>query len=333
MRRAARTQPAVPAGGCCQLRGQDGDGERLASSYDDDVVLGVEQLSGVGVGRDTLEVLEEGRFLQGVFCGLEDKEGGDEGGEDEVRIFRGGHGVCGVRASGCAVLRLYFRGQQLDTACPCCSALLVFCISHLHSGTTPDKSERLASRQSNRRPHPLGFLFPKRRRSSPSSSVDPTPATSKPPLNPPRRLGSTSRSSTAAVPEQPPRLRTATTMTAAPTFDHYQPQSPAALHAKNNLKAWWRQFTSAQRTKREAGERKRAYFLLLSLLDVPIPRFPQLSTPRGPYPRAKMAFLANPSRRVSNTLAFRYPLPTPTESFMSGVTSPWSLQSRAYHSP
>lgn len=129
VRRAARTQPAVPAGGCCRLGGQGGDGERLASSYDDNVVLGVEQLSGVGVGRDTLEVLEEGRFLKGEFCGPEDKEGGDDGGEDEMRVFRGGHGVCSVRVSGCAVLRLYFRGQQLDTVCPCCSALLVFCIS------------------------------------------------------------------------------------------------------------------------------------------------------------------------------------------------------------
>jgi len=42
-------------------------------------------------------------------------------------------------------------------------------------------------------------------------------------------------------------------MTAAPAFDHYhQP----ALHTKNNLKAWWKQFAFAQRTKKEADERK-----------------------------------------------------------------------------
>ena len=42
-------------------------------------------------------------------------------------------------------------------------------------------------------------------------------------------------------------------MTAAPAFDRYhQP----ARHTKNNLKAWWKQFTSAQRTKREVNERK-----------------------------------------------------------------------------
>ncbi|KAF9648004.1 Rho GTPase activation protein [Thelephora ganbajun] len=45
-------------------------------------------------------------------------------------------------------------------------------------------------------------------------------------------------------------------MTAAPTYDHYQPQSPAVLHAKNNLRTWWKQFTSVQRIKREAGEKK-----------------------------------------------------------------------------
>lgn len=75
-------------------------------------------------------------------------------------------------------------------------------------------------------------------------------------------------------------------MTAAPTFDHYQPQSPAALHAKNNLKAWWRQFTSAQRTKREAGEKKRAYFLLLFLWMFPYLGFhsflPPTALTRGP---------------------------------------------------
>jgi len=103
--------------------------KRLTSSYDDDVVLRVKQLSGVSVGRDALEVFEEARLLKSEFCGLEDEEGGDESGEDEVRIFRGGHDVCSVRVSGCAVLRLYFRGQQLDTARPRCLALLVFCIS------------------------------------------------------------------------------------------------------------------------------------------------------------------------------------------------------------
>ena len=45
-------------------------------------------------------------------------------------------------------------------------------------------------------------------------------------------------------------------MTAAPAFDHYQP----ALHTKNNnLKAWWRQFTSAQRTKKETEEKRGVY--------------------------------------------------------------------------
>lgn len=62
-------------------------------------------------------------------------------------------------------------------------------------------------------------------------------------------------------------------MTAAPTFDHYQPQSPAALHAKNNLKAWWKQFTSAQRPKKETGGKKRVYCLLS-----PSSMFPNLST-------------------------------------------------------
>ena len=181
-----------------------------------------------------------------------------------------------MRVSGCAVLRLYFRGQQLDTARPRCLALSFSAYPYLRSGTTPDKSERLASRQSNRRPHPLGFLFPKRRRSSPPSSPDPTPATSNPPSNPFRRFRSPSRSSTVPVPEQPSRPRTATTMTAAPTFDHYQPQSPAALHAKNNLKAWWKQFTSAQRTKKETGEKRREYFLLSPFLYFHIPKNSQL---------------------------------------------------------
>ena len=90
MRRAARTQPAVPAGGCCWLRDQSRDGERLASSYDDDVVLRVKQLSAVSMGGDILEVFEEARFLSGY---LEDEKGGDESDEDKVRIFRGGHAV------------------------------------------------------------------------------------------------------------------------------------------------------------------------------------------------------------------------------------------------
>jgi len=52
-------------------------------------------------------------------------------------------------------------------------------------------------------------------------------------------------------------------MTAAPTFDHYQPQSPAGLHAKNNLKAWWKQFT-----KKETGERKGEYLLSFHIVGV-----------------------------------------------------------------
>ena len=174
------------------------------------------------------------------------------------------YGVC---ASGCAVLRLYFRGQQLETAAhprylPLAQFSSVCYITYLHSGTTPDKSERLASRQSNRRPAPLGFFFPKRRPSTSPSSPDPIPATTKPSSNPFKRFRSPSRSSTAPAPELPPPPRTATTMTAAPTFDHYRAQSPAALHAKNNLKAWWKQFTSAQRAKKEAGEKRRMCFLL-----------------------------------------------------------------------
>lgn len=42
-------------------------------------------------------------------------------------------------------------------------------------------------------------------------------------------------------------------MTAAHTFDHYRPPSPAGFHAKNNLRTWWRQFTSAQGLRRGPG--------------------------------------------------------------------------------
>ena len=136
-----------------------------------------------------------------------------------------------------------------------------------HSGTTPDKSERLASRQSNRLLDPLGFLFPKRRPSTPPSPQDPTPATPKTPSNPFRRFRAPSRASTVPTPQPPPPPRSAT-MTAAPAFDHYQP----ALHAKNNnLKAWWKQFTFAQRTKKEVDEKKGVSPLLSPLLDVPVP--------------------------------------------------------------
>lgn len=72
-RRAARTQPAVPAGGCCRLRDQGrvkGEGV-LASSYDDDVVLGIKRLLARGAVRcDILEVFEEASFLGGAFGGL-----------------------------------------------------------------------------------------------------------------------------------------------------------------------------------------------------------------------------------------------------------------------
>jgi len=198
-----------------------------------------------------------------------------------------------------------------------------------YAGTTPDKSERLASRQSNRRPDPLGFLFPKRRRSSTTSSTDPTPAPSKPSSNPFRRFRSPSRSTTLPIPEHPSPPRTAT-MTAAPTFDHYQPQS---LHAKNNLKAWWKQFTFPTRPKREARENRGMCPLLPPFLDLPVPIHPQLRTPYAPYTQAQVSFSENRSRRVSNTQASRYLLPTPTASSMSGATSPWSSQSRAYPSP
>ena len=71
-RRAARTQPAVPAGGC-RLRDQGrvkGEGV-LASSYDDDVVLGIKRLLARGAVRcDILEVFEEASFLGGAFGGL-----------------------------------------------------------------------------------------------------------------------------------------------------------------------------------------------------------------------------------------------------------------------
>ena len=62
-RRAARTQPAVPAGDRCRLGDQDEDKGDPTSSYNYDVVLGVKQLLNddvVGVGN-ILEVLEEAR--------------------------------------------------------------------------------------------------------------------------------------------------------------------------------------------------------------------------------------------------------------------------------
>ena len=88
VRRAARTQPAVPAGGCCWLSEQDRNKQRLASSYDDDVVLGVKRLL---AGRDTLEVFDEVGFLN--FGGLEDEKGGDKSDEGELRPLRGGRGI------------------------------------------------------------------------------------------------------------------------------------------------------------------------------------------------------------------------------------------------
>ena len=64
-------------------------------------------------------------------------------------------------------------------------------------------------------------------------------------------------------------------MTAAPAFDHYhQP----ALH-KNNLKAWWKQFTFAQRTKRGVDERNGACPLFS-----PSWMFPYLSAGSRPPP-------------------------------------------------
>jgi hypothetical protein len=158
----------------------------------------------------------------------------------------------------------------------------------LRSGTTPDKSERLASRQSTRRPDPLGFFFPKRRRSSQQSSPDPTPATPKPSSNPFKRFRVPSRSSTVPTPAQPPPLRTATTMTAAPTFDHYRPQSPPALHGRSNLKAWWERFTFAQRAKKEAEERKGVHPLCPPSLDVSVPiRRSASPTPHTPKPERR----------------------------------------------
>ena len=99
-RRAARTQPAVPTGEFSRLGDPetDGDKRKLASSYDDDVVLRPKQVLsddtvGVNLRRDGFEITKEGqRFLRGSFCCLEDEESGNDGNEGEVGISRKGRG-------------------------------------------------------------------------------------------------------------------------------------------------------------------------------------------------------------------------------------------------
>lgn len=252
----------------------------LTSSDDDDVVLRVGQDA---VGGGILEVREEERLLGGAFRGLEDEEGGDDGEDGEVRfrVEGRGHGwMCGCAAHACTLEAnnwilpplLGFSSYSLAPA-------------FLRSGTTPDTSERLASRQSHRRLDPLGFFFPKRRRTAPPSSPDPSAATTRPSSTIFHRLRTPSRSSTVPAPQQPPPPRTAT-MTAAPTFDHYRPQSPAVLHAKNNLKTWWERFT-AQKARREAGGEKGVYpFLFPSWISpylfTGIRPLPPRPSPSGP---------------------------------------------------
>ena len=108
-RRAARTQPAVPAGVFYQLGAKmDGKSGELASSDDDDVVLRLVKRLLAGktargdIGRNIVEVREEKRFLRGAFRGLEDEKGGDDGKEGEMR-FWGGHGGSGCAAYACTL--------------------------------------------------------------------------------------------------------------------------------------------------------------------------------------------------------------------------------------
>jgi hypothetical protein len=88
-RRAARTQPAVPArsGDRLSVEDQEGrDNKGPASSHDNDVELRVRRdATSAGVSRGILEVCEQGRFLR-PFRGPEDEEGGDDGEEGEVCV-------------------------------------------------------------------------------------------------------------------------------------------------------------------------------------------------------------------------------------------------------
>ena len=107
-RREARTQPAVPIE-CLVVWGLDGDSGKLASSYDDHVVLRLKQLlTGDAVransGREVPEIVKEERFLGGWFCCLEEEKSRDDSDEGEVGILRKGRGHGRVRASGCGVL-------------------------------------------------------------------------------------------------------------------------------------------------------------------------------------------------------------------------------------
>ena len=107
-RRAARTQPAVPIE-YLVVWGLDGDSGKLASSYDDHVVLRLKQLlTGDAIransGREFSEIFKEERFLRGSFCCFEDEKSRDDSDEGEVGISRKGRGHGCVRASDCGVL-------------------------------------------------------------------------------------------------------------------------------------------------------------------------------------------------------------------------------------
>ena len=106
-RRAARTQPAVPIE-YLVVWGLDGDNGKLASSYDDHVVLRLKQLlAGDAIransGREVPEIFEE-RFLRGSFCCLEEEKSRDDSDEGEVGILSNGRGHGCVRAGDCGVL-------------------------------------------------------------------------------------------------------------------------------------------------------------------------------------------------------------------------------------
>lgn len=85
-------------------------------------------------------------------------------------------------------------------------------------------------------------------------------------------------------------------MTAAPTFDHYRPQSPAVLHTKNNLRAWWKQFTSAPRprdTRDRPSEKK----------GLPLPRPPPTPTQYGVFGKPLKESLKYASVQISTANA------------------------------